>query len=101
MQDFIIIKQSTISAKGQHVTPLPATTPGATDHLVVQVTLAHTTVFTASGSQPTQLTMLVDWFADPIDSWVTTHRLVEWIHHDDFKEFIRGVFCHPVRVENS
>lgn len=97
----LIIEQSTISTERQCITPLPRTTTGATDHLVVSVTLAHTTVFTASGGQPTQLTVLVDWFADPVDSRVTPHSLVEWVHHDDFKVFVCGIFSHPVGVENT
>lgn len=97
----IIIKQLTISAKRQRITPLPTTTPGATDDLVVPVTLAHTTVFTASSSQPTELTVLVDWFTDPVDSWVTTNSLVEGVHHDHLKELVSGILCDPVGVDNS
>lgn len=63
--------------------------------------LAHTTVFTASGGQATQLTMLVDWFADPVDSGVTAHSLVERIHHDDLKVLVSGILSHPIGVKHS
>lgn len=63
--------------------------------------LTHTTVFTASGGQSTQLTVLVDRFTDPVDSWVTAHGLMEWVYHDDFKEFVGGIFSHPVRVKDT
>lgn len=100
MQVFII-EQSTISTEGQCISPLPATATRATNHLVVAVALTHTTVFTASSGQTTQLTVLVHWFADPVDSWITAYSFVEWVYHDDFKVFVCRIFGHPVRVKHS
>ena len=65
------------------------------------MTFAHSAVLSASGSQTAQLTVLVDWFTDPVDSWVTAYGLVEWIHHYNFKEFECRVLCYPVGVKNS
>lgn len=64
------------------------------------MTLAHSTVFTASGSQATQLTVLMDWFADPVDSGVTADSFVERIYHYNFKVLVCGIVGDPVRVKH-
>lgn len=97
---FLFIEKSTVSTERQRITPLPGTATGAANHLVESVTLAHSTVFTASGSQATQLTMLMDWFADPVDSGVTADSFVEWIYHYNFKVLVCGIVGDPVRVKH-
>merc|ERR1711974_263503 len=62
---------------------------------------AKTTVGTASGSDPAELTVLHHRSADPVDAWVVADELVRHINHDDLKELESGVRVHPVRVEHT
>ena len=58
-----------------------------------------TSVLSSSGCETTQLTVLVDWFADPVDAGISTDGLVEGVYEDDLKPLVYGVLSNPVRVE--
>ena len=55
----------------------------------------------AGRGETTQLTVLHGVLADPIDAWVVTDDLVEWIDHDHFVPLVDSIVCHPVRVEHT
>ena len=38
---------------------------------------------------------------DPVDAWVASDRLVEWIHEDDLVELVTGVLANPVGGEHA
>lgn len=80
---------------------LPVCMAGTTNHLVVEMTLPHSTILAASCSHATQLTVLVHWVTDPVDTSITADSLVEGIHQNDFEVFIDRVLANPVRVEHS
>jgi len=57
--------------------------------------------FSPGRSQPTALTVLHDRPANPINSRITTNRLVRRVDHDNFVVLVHGVLVNPVRVEHS
>merc|ERR1719378_38483 len=80
---------------------LPVGTTRRTNHIVVSMTLAHTTVLTSSSSLTSQLTVFHDSLADPVDPWISSDRFVHWINHDHFVIQISGILTDPVRVQHS
>lgn len=48
-----------------------------------------------------QFSVFVDWFADPINSWVISDGIVEGIDTDDFKIFVCSILGDPIWVQNS
>jgi len=68
--------------------------------LVLTVSLdSQSAVLLASGSESSQLSVLVSASGNPVDLSVTSDSLVHWVHHDDFVELVDGVLGHPVAVE--
>ncbi len=47
----------------------------------------------------TQLAVLVDAAADPVDARVIADGVVHRVHHDNLKVLIGGILVHPVAVE--
>lgn len=60
------------------------------------MTLAQAARHFASRGQATHLAVFVYGVTDPVGLWVSTDRLVEWIHQDDLKEFVGGIIADPV-----
>merc|ERR1719378_1801215 len=80
---------------------LPVGTTRRTNHIVVSMTLTHTTVLTSSSSLTTQLTVLHDSLTDPVDSWISSDRFMHRINHDHFIIQISGILTDPIGVEHS
>ena len=45
--------------------------------------------------------MLVDWIADPVNSWVVPDGVVSSVNHDNLIELVGTVLAHPVAVQDS
>jgi hypothetical protein len=58
------------------------------------------TVFLSGSSESTQLAVLVDWVADPVNSSVVTDSIVRWVHEDDLEVLVHSVLIYPVGVEH-
>lgn len=58
-------------------------------------------MLSASGGQPTSLTVLMNRVADPVDSRVVSDRNVARIDKDNFIILVGGVLVDPVRVQHS
>lgn len=69
--------------------------------VVVTVTLAETTVLLAGSGQTTSLAALVNRVADPVDTGITTDRLVRRVDEDHLKVLVHAVLVDPVRVEHT
>src|SRR5574339_374273 len=94
------IPKSTITTQGESVVPLPgrsARRPG----LVVQVSFStKTPVLLAGGCKSSELPVLVDWIADPVDSRVIANRIMGNVDQDHLIVFVGRILVDPVRVEN-
>lgn len=90
-----------VATERDGVAALPAGTARATLDLSVAMAFLHTTVHLASAGKPTELTMLVDRVADPVDARIATNSLVDRIDEDDFEVLVGTVLSNPVRVENT
>lgn len=80
--------RSTVASKGECIVPLPSRPPGRSG-LVVRVPLpSETSVFLSGRSESTELPVLVNRFANPIDPWVITDCIVGRINQDNLKVFV-------------
>jgi hypothetical protein len=68
---------------------------------VVSVTLVETSGLLASGSESTELSVLVDWLGDPVDASIATDGLVLWVDEDNLVVLVCRVLVDPVGVEDS
>merc|ERR1719184_694356 len=89
---------SSVPPQRQGVMLLPIGTSRRSNHVVVTVTFAHTSVLTSSSSLTTQLTMFHHSFANPIDSWISTNGFVHWVNHDHLVIQVCRILTDPVRV---
>ncbi|CAK6432995.1 unnamed protein product [Pipistrellus nathusii] len=48
-----------------------------------------------------RISLLVDWFSDPLGVGISSDSFMEWINEDNLKEFVRGIFATPVRIQDS
>lgn len=80
---------------------LPAGTARSTNRLAVAMALSKTSGLAIGRGEATHFTVLGDWLADPLDFWITTNGLVEWIHADDLVVLVRRVLGHPVAVQHT
>lgn len=95
------VQRLTITVELQGIASSPGSTARATNSVMEFVALAKTTTLSASWCQPTHLSVFVDWFGDPLGIRVASDCLMEWINQDNLKEFIGGIFTHPVGVQYS
>merc|ERR1711931_519957 len=65
------------------------------------MTLAHTTVLPTSSSLSSQLTVLHDGLAYPVDPGIPSYGFVHGIDHDDFVVHIRRILTYPVRTQHT
>lgn len=79
----------------------PCSATGSSDGLRITVSLAQSTGALARRGKTTQLAMLLDSVANPVDLWVTTDGVVVWINADDFEVFVGGILSDPVRVQDT
>ena len=77
---------------------LPDRSPG---RVVVEVTLSDTSVLLSDRGQSSGLSVLVDGLGDPVDSGVSSDRLVGRVNEDDLVVLVHTVLVDPVRVEHS
>ena len=75
---------------------LPVSSSRGTNNIAVSVTLTHTTVLPSRSRLSTQLTVLHDGLADPVDARIATDGFVHGINHDDFVVQVCGVLTDPV-----
>jgi hypothetical protein len=55
----------------------------------------------AGSGEATELSVLVDWVAEPVDAGVVADSGVVGVDEDDFEVFVRSVLVDPVGVEDS
>ena len=63
--------------------------------------LVQTTMLATRAGQTTGLTVLVNGIADPVDTRVTTDRLVHGVHENDLEVLVQGVHVDPVAVQHT
>lgn len=90
-----------VTVELQSIAPSPGCTARATNSVVELVALSEATALAASRCQPTHLSVLVDWFGDPLGVRVPSDSFMEWINEDNLKKLIRGIFTNPVRIQDS
>mmetsp|Transcript_61958 Transcript_61958/g.98167 ORF Transcript_61958/g.98167 Transcript_61958/m.98167 type:complete len:209 (-) Transcript_61958:107-733(-) len=54
-----------------------------------------------SGRKATELTVLHNWFANPIDAWIVPDDLVEWIHHNHLVPLVHCIRGDPIGIEHA
>ena len=81
-------KSLTVSSERKSVVLLPVGITRSTPDFIVQMTLAKSTVLSPSSCKATEFSVLVDCFAQPVDSWVSSNDLVLWVHHDHLVELV-------------
>lgn len=69
--------------------------------MVELVALSEPTALPARRRQPTHLSVLVDWFGDPLGVRISSDSFMEWINEDNLKKFICGIFTNPVGIQDS
>merc|ERR1719313_213245 len=70
--------------------------------LVSSVTLhSQSSVLLTSGGETSELSFVVFFLTNPVDSWVSLDSFVSWVNANDLEEFVSGVLTNQVRVENS
>lgn len=45
--------------------------------------------------------MFVYWIGDPVDAWIVSDGIVEWVYENHFIIFISSVLCDPVGIKNA
>lgn len=85
----------------ESIAPSPCCTVRSTDSVVALVALSKATAPAASRCQPTNLSVLVDWFGDPLGVGISSDSFMEWINEDDLKKFVCGIFTNPVGIQDS
>lgn len=85
----------------ESVAPSPGRTARATNGVVELVALPQATALAACRCQPSHLPVLVHWFGDPLGVRISSDSFMEWINEDNLKEFVRGIFADPVRIQDS
>ena len=63
--------------------------------------LAEATRLLSSGSESTELAVLVHWLGDPLGVRISTNGLVVGIDQNDFVELVGRVLSNPVRVQDT
>uniref|UniRef100_A0A3Q1I546 Uncharacterized protein n=1 Tax=Anabas testudineus TaxID=64144 RepID=A0A3Q1I546_ANATE len=91
-----MLRALTVAVELQGVAPLPGCTTGASNGQVELVALTQATALLACRCQATHLSVLVHSLCDPLGVWVASDSLVEWVNQNHLKEFVGGVFAHPV-----
>merc|ERR1712142_843573 len=90
-----------ISSQRERIVFLPITTSRRSNHIVVSVTLSHSSVLPTRCRKTTQLTVLVDSLADPVDARISTDGFVHWINHDDFVVHVCRILADPIGTQHS
>lgn len=85
----------------ESIAPSPGGTARTTNSVVELVALSKATALAACRCQPSHLPVLVDRFGDPLGVRIPSDGLMEWINEDNLKEFVRGIFTNPVRIQDS
>lgn len=78
----------------------PGGTARASNGVVELVALAQAAALLACRCQATHLPVLVHRLGDPLGVGIAPDGLVEGVDQDHLKEFVRGVFTHPVRGQH-
>lgn len=85
----------------ESVAPSPGCTARTTNSVVELVALSEPTALPARRRQPTHLSVLVDWFGDPLGVRISSDSFMEWINEDNLKKFICGIFTNPIGIQDS
>lgn len=86
-----------VSAEALGVASLPGGSVGTTDGVVGTVSLdSETTVLSASGSEASSLTVLVNRVHNPVDARVVSDGNVLRINKNDFEVLVGGILVNPV-----
>lgn len=90
-----------ITVELESIAPSPSSTARTTNSMVELVALSKATALAACRCQPSHLPVLVDRFGDPLGVRIPSDSFMEWINEDNLKEFVRGIFTNPVRIQDS
>merc|ERR1711953_1426897 len=85
-----------VPSQRQGIVFLPITTSRRSNHVVVSVTLSHSSVLPTGCGETTQLTVLVYCLADPVDAGISADGFVHRIDHDDFVVHVRRILADPI-----
>lgn len=95
------LPKSAVTTKGEGVVPLPVC-PARRTLLVVSMSLStQSPVFLPSRCETTKLSVLVDWIAEPVDSWVIADGIVGHINQDHLKVLVSRILCCRKRITNA
>lgn len=85
----------------QSAVPSPDCTVRVTNSVVELVALSKAMALVASRCQPMHLSVLLDWFGDPLGVGISSDSFMEWINENKLKKFVCGIFANPVRIQGS
>ena len=85
----------------ESIVPSPGRTAGTTNSVVELVALSKATALSANRCGPMPLSVLVDWFGDPLGVRISSDSFMERINEDNLKKFICGIFTNPVGIQDS
>ena len=85
----------------ESIAPSPGCTAGTTNSVVELVALSKATALSANRCGPMPLSVLVDWFGDPLGVRISSDSFMERINEDNLKKFICGIFTNPVGIQDS
>jgi len=91
----------TVSAELEHLSALPGSTDGRSHLEGGLPTTVEGSALATGGSHTTQLAVLVDGVADPVDTRVVTDNGVHRVDHDALVPLVDGVVSDPVGVQES
>lgn len=101
MIDYVESSRSSASSPLEGVSCFPGCPSGWSGTVSTVSLLPETSVFLTGGGKTTELSFVVFFRDDPVDSWVDLDSFMRWVNHNDLEEFVGGVLTHPVGVENS
>ena len=85
----------------ESIAPFPSCTSRTTNSRVELVALSKAMALAAHRCLLLHLPMLLDQFGDPFSVRIPSDGPMEWINEDNLKEFVRGIFTNPVRIQDS
>jgi hypothetical protein len=85
----------------ESIAPSRDCTARTTNNVVELVALSKATALSASRYQPMHLSVLVDWFSDPLGVRISADSFREWINEGNLKNFVCGIFTSPVGIQDS
>ena len=82
----------------ESIAPSPSCLVRTSSSVVALMALSKAMALSACRWQPMHLSMLVDWFGDPLGVRISSDSFMEWINEDNLKKCVCGIFTNPVRI---